>query len=94
MSHDNRLCPRCEALAVMFSDHEVNNTTGMGLRCANRCGWILTMKDVQKRLDDAIESLRWLVHLHSGVSKSGGKPNSDEWAEAISVACSELNRAE
>ncbi len=94
MSHDNRLCPRCDALAVMFADYDKNTTAGMGLRCANRCGWKLTMKDVQERLDSTIESLRWLVHLHSGVSKSGGEPNSDEWAEAISAACSELNRAE
>lgn len=37
---------------------------------------------------EMLEALRWLVHLHMGVSKdSGNDVSSSEWQEAIAQAC-------
>jgi len=43
---DTKNCPKCGALVVLFADYNKNDLFALGLRCARRCGWRLTMGDV------------------------------------------------
>ena len=65
--NEMKTCPRCGALAVLFADYEVNNTSGLGLRCHKRCGWQLSMQDVMKEynrlrvVEQRIMDLDWCI---------------------------------
>lgn len=39
--------------------------------------------ELRAEVDRLQGALRWLLHLHSGVSKGGGQVTDEEWAEAL-----------
>ena len=63
-------CPKCGALAVLFADYEVNNESGLGLRCARRCGWKETMADLRTR------------YKEMRIAQEKAVVEADQWREA------------
>ena len=51
------------------------------------------LKVCQRQLDEARGNLSWLVHLHHDVGKSGGRPDDDEWKDALDAAMAILDEA-
>ena len=39
-----------------------------------------------------VAALRWLVNLHHGVGKAGGRPEPDEWEDALAAAVDAMNK--
>ena len=55
---------------------------------------LVNKKDLEAKLDKAVEALKWVTHLINGVGKSGESPEPKEWEEANKQAQQVLSEIE